>query len=67
MIVLPEPDPCDMELAIGRSISLVPMIDPQIIHLRVSVIFKLHTTKFYIFSDYTSIHSVFVLADETTL
>lgn len=40
MIVLAEPDPSDMVLAIGRAISLVPTIDPQIMHLRMKKLYS---------------------------
>jgi phosphatidylinositol glycan class A protein len=36
MIVLAEPDPSDMVRATGKAISLLPNIDPQQMHNRVS-------------------------------
>lgn len=36
MIVLAEPDPSDMVLAITNAINLLPRIDPQAMHHRVS-------------------------------
>lgn len=36
MIVLAEPDPVDMVLAIRKAISILPKIDPQVMHERVS-------------------------------
>lgn len=36
MIVLAEPDPGDMVLAITNAIDLLPQIDPQAMHNRVS-------------------------------
>lgn len=36
MIVLAEPDPSDMVRAITKAISILPTIDPQVMHLRVS-------------------------------
>lgn len=41
MIVLAEPDPSDMVQAIKKAMSIVPKIDPQAMHLRVSAIFKM--------------------------
>lgn len=40
MVVLAEPDPGDMVLAIRKAISLLPKIDPQVMHERVSKLFK---------------------------
>lgn len=37
MIVLAEPDPSDMVQAITKAINILPQIDPQTMHLRVSV------------------------------
>jgi hypothetical protein len=36
MIVLAEPDPEDMVRAVRKAIDILPGIDPQIMHLRVS-------------------------------
>ena len=36
MIVLAEPDPDDMVQAIAKAIQILPQIDPQNMHLRVS-------------------------------
>lgn len=36
MIVLAEPDPSDMVQAITKAINILPQIDPQTMHLRVS-------------------------------
>lgn len=36
MIVLAEPDPADMVHAIKKAIAILPMIDPQDMHARVS-------------------------------
>ena len=36
MIVLAKPDPVDMVQAIQKAISMLPEIDPQNMHLRVS-------------------------------
>lgn len=36
MIVLAEPDPSDMVQAITKAIDMLPQIDPQTMHLRVS-------------------------------
>jgi len=36
MIVLAEPDPGDMVHAIQKAISMLPKIDPQVMHNRVS-------------------------------
>lgn len=38
MIVLAEPDPRDMVQAVGKAITILPNIDPQAMHLRVSII-----------------------------
>jgi len=40
MIVLAEPDPGDMVHAIQKAISMLPKIDPQAMHNRVSLLFK---------------------------
>lgn len=39
MIVLAEPDPTDMVQAIEKAISMLPKVDPQAMHLRVSGFF----------------------------
>lgn len=39
MIVLAEPDPVDMVQAIRKAVSLLPKIDPQVMHNRVSELF----------------------------
>lgn len=36
MIVLAEPDPSDMVQAITKAIHILPQIDPQAMHIRVS-------------------------------
>ena len=36
MIVLAEPDPSDMVQAITKAINILPQIDPETMHLRVS-------------------------------
>lgn len=41
MIVLSEPDPSDMVQAVKKAIAIVPKIDPQTMHLRVSYLFKM--------------------------
>nr|XP_025673444.1 phosphatidylinositol N-acetylglucosaminyltransferase subunit A isoform X2 [Arachis hypogaea] len=38
MIILAEPDPGDMVLAIERAISMLPKVDPQVMHHRVIVV-----------------------------
>jgi hypothetical protein len=38
MVVLAEPDPEDMVRAVRKAIDILPGIDPQIMHLRVSFI-----------------------------
>lgn len=40
MVVLAEPDPGDMVQAIKKAITLLPMIDPQEMHDRVSAFFE---------------------------
>lgn len=40
MIVLAEPDPSDMVHAVQKAISMLPNIDPQVMHNRVSLLFK---------------------------
>lgn len=40
MIVLAKPDPADMVQAIRKAISILPSIDPQIMHERVSKLFE---------------------------
>ena len=41
MVVLAKPDPSDMVQAIEKAISILPNIDPEEMHNRVSVLFKL--------------------------
>jgi len=36
MIVLAKPDPSDMVRAVGKAITMLPDIDPQVMHVRVS-------------------------------
>jgi phosphatidylinositol glycan class A protein len=40
MVVLAEPDPSDMVYAIKKAIYMLPKIDPQDMHNRVSLLFK---------------------------
>lgn len=40
MVVLAEPDPSDMVYAIQKAIYMLPKIDPQDMHNRVSLLFK---------------------------
>lgn len=65
MIVLAKPDPSDMVQAIKKAISILPNIDPQIMHNRVS----LQISKWYSFwesqADCFSISVIFL--DEGTL
>lgn len=49
MIVLAEPDPTDMVQAIKKAISILPMIDPQDMHNRVSAFL----TIYFSFYEYT--------------
>lgn len=42
IIVLAEPDPTDMVQAIEKAISMLPKVDPQAMHLRVSGFFCTH-------------------------
>lgn len=42
MIVLAEPDPADMVLAIRKAIRILPKIDPQIMHERVSIMLQMN-------------------------
>lgn len=42
MIVLAEPDPGDMVLAIRKAISLLPKIDPQVMHERMKKLYTWH-------------------------
>lgn len=51
MIVLAEPDPTDMVQAIKKAMSILPMIDPQDMHNRVSAFFKIY----FSFYEYTLI------------
>lgn len=37
MIVLAEPDPTDMVQAITKALNILPQIDPQAMHMRVSM------------------------------
>jgi len=41
MVVLAEPDPSDMVYAIQKAIHMLPKIDPQVMHNRVSFLFKI--------------------------
>lgn len=49
MIVLAEPDPTDMVQAIKKAISILPMIDPQDMHNRVSAFLTIN----FSFYEYT--------------
>lgn len=49
MVVLAEPDPSDMVLAIKKAISILPKIDPQVMHNRVSAKGS-GSEKFYLYS-----------------
>lgn len=40
MVVLAEPDPVDMVRAIKKAITILPTIDPQDMHKRVSNVFS---------------------------
>ncbi|CAL1366833.1 unnamed protein product [Linum trigynum] len=42
MVVLAEPDPADMVLAIKKAISLLPEIDPQVMHERMKKLYDWH-------------------------
>ncbi|KAK3205947.1 hypothetical protein Dsin_019993 [Dipteronia sinensis] len=42
MIVLAEPDPVDMVLAIRKAISILPKIDPQVMHGRMKKLYNWH-------------------------
>ncbi|RVW56742.1 Phosphatidylinositol N-acetylglucosaminyltransferase subunit A [Vitis vinifera] len=42
MIVLAEPDPSDMVRAITKAISILPKIDPQVMHLRMKKLYNWH-------------------------
>ncbi|TXG73815.1 hypothetical protein EZV62_002394 [Acer yangbiense] len=42
MIVLAEPDPVDMVLAIRKAISILPKIDPQVMHERMKKLYNWH-------------------------
>ncbi|KAJ4725064.1 Phosphatidylinositol N-acetylglucosaminyltransferase subunit A [Melia azedarach] len=42
MIVLAEPDPVDMVLAIRKAISILPTVDPQVMHERMTKLYNLH-------------------------
>jgi len=41
MVVLAEPDPSDMVYAIQKAIHMLPKIDPQVMHNRVSFLFRI--------------------------
>ncbi|KMT18083.1 hypothetical protein BVRB_2g032740 [Beta vulgaris subsp. vulgaris] len=42
MIVLAEPDPRDMVQAVGKAITILPIIDPQAMHLRMKRLYSWH-------------------------
>ncbi|XLS75489.1 hypothetical protein HN51_032354 [Arachis hypogaea] len=42
MIILAEPDPGDMVLAIERAISMLPKVDPQVMHHRMRELYNWH-------------------------
>ncbi|XLR38655.1 hypothetical protein S83_023315 [Arachis hypogaea] len=42
MIILAEPDPGDMVLAIERAISMLPKVDPQVMHNRMRELYNWH-------------------------
>ncbi|KAL2925494.1 Phosphatidylinositol N-acetylglucosaminyltransferase subunit A [Bienertia sinuspersici] len=42
MIVLAKPDPADMVQAVGKAITMLPSIDPQVMHLRMKKLYSWH-------------------------
>lgn len=50
MIVLAKPDPSDMVQAIKKAISILPKIDPQEMHNRVSALFQKLLSFDYLYS-----------------
>ncbi|XP_057959250.1 phosphatidylinositol N-acetylglucosaminyltransferase subunit A [Malania oleifera] len=42
MVVLAEPDPSDMVQGVKKAISMVPKIDPQVMHLRMKELYSWH-------------------------
>lgn len=56
MVVLAEPDPNDMVMAITKAIDLLPQIDPEEMHHRVSV-----------FSDHIQKNLILTIKDKISL
>lgn len=42
MVVLAKPDPKDMVQAVGKAITMLPSIDPQVMHLRMKKLYSWH-------------------------
>lgn len=42
MIVLAKPDPSDMVQAVGKAITMLPDIDPQVMHMRMKKLYSWH-------------------------
>lgn len=60
MIVLAEPDPSDMVQAITKAIHILPQIDPQAMHIRVSM-------KLVFLSESALVHIFFTLLPDEDL
>jgi hypothetical protein len=71
MIVLAEPDPSDMVQAIKKAISILPKIDPQAMHNRVSASFNINFGLYENLTTYTVANLLimfpYLLIDEEAL
>lgn len=71
MIVLAEPDPSDMVQAIKKAISILPKIDPQAMHNRVSALFNINFGLYENLTTYTVANLLilfpYLLIDEEAL
>lgn len=66
MVVLAEPDPVDMVRAIKKAITILPTIDPQDMHKRVSNVLSEATVVFDLLLQWPNL-KFFLLSDEETL
>lgn len=66
MVVLAEPDPFDMVRAIKKAITILPTIDPQDMHKRVSNVFSEAKVVFDLLLQWPNFN-FFLLSDEEAL
>lgn len=66
MVVLAEPDPVDMVRAIKKAITILPTIDPQDMHKRVSNVFSEAIMVFDLLLQWSNLN-FFLLSDQEAL